>query len=263
MNLQQQFPAQQDDKKQRALLELHDDRSKLKGNPKCNAPQQNGTTSSVQLQNVSAESKARMQKQHSENKILPSPSRYFYVQFNPAELEIEASAPQEQQKNAEDGCVKTQPKKKPQMFLTVTLYFDDAQPYDAFLTEKLTPGVNGSMIATVKNAVQTIRKENVHTVQPEVEAFIAALRNPGTRNITFRWADFSFRGILQDVNATYTMFSVSGRPVRAKVFLRLRHDTEEDSIKPWTNAYSEVFGASENNLTKASQKLSGLLNFNL
>lgn len=249
---------------QQALLELHDNREKMEEKPQYNEPQQNGTTSAVSQtasQNIVKETeknlKGQTNQQTPENK-----TRYFFVQFNPAELVIDASAFQTDQQDSETGQSTKQDQTEPELFLSVTLYFDDVQPYDAFMTEKLNPGVNGSTIASVTNAVQIIEGESIHTVQPQVEALIATLRNPSTRMITFRWADFSFRGILERVSATYTMFSVSGRPVRAKVMLKLRHDTEQENLQPWFDEYDRAFGFGNRTLVKPGQELSSFINFN-
>lgn len=260
MSPEQKFSAQGNGANQQALLELHDDRAKMKEKPTLNEPSQNGPLGSVPVNVVGGAVNAMQNGVQTD--VPKAPIRCFYVQFNPAELVINASALEKEQKDNEKDHVKTQGQTQAELFLSVTLYFDDAQPYDAFMTEKLAPGVNGSTAAAVKNTVQTIRGKNVHTVQPQVEALIAALRNPGTRNMTFRWADFSFCGVLERVDAVYTMFSVSGHPVRAKVFLKLRHDTERDNLAPWFRAYSTAFGADQSNLTTASQQVSNLLNFN-
>ena len=54
--------------------------------------------------------------------------------------------------------------------------------------------------------------------------------------VEFMWGAFFFTGVVESVNATYTMFSQSGNPLRAKVQLKM---------KEWTpdNSYSSGGGA--------------------
>ncbi len=74
-----------------------------------------------------------------------------------------------------------------------------------------------------------------------MEGLVAALRNPYTRNITFRWAKFSFTGQLNTINAQYTMFSPSARPIRAKVNMRLHQELDPDKLQDWYADFDDAF----------------------
>lgn len=55
------------------------------------------------------------------------------------------------------------------------------------------------------------------SVQPEVEGFLAVIKNPFTRKIAFHWGSLYFMGQLNSVSADYVMFNLLGIPMRAKV----------------------------------------------
>jgi len=101
-----------------------------------------------------------------------------------------------------------------------------------------------------------------YTVQPYVEGLISALRNNSTKMMTFQWADFSFSGFLVSINARYTMFSVSGHPVRAEVQLRMRQNVDSIERNKWISDFEKMVGAHES-FTTAGQKVSNLMNLSL
>ena len=43
--------------------------------------------------------------------------------------------------------------------------------------------------------------------------------------VDFEWGTFAFTGVLESVNATYTMFSQQGNPIRAKVSVKMKEYT--------------------------------------
>lgn len=245
-----------------AVLELKDCRAEMQQEATLNQPSQSAIPGVSALANVVQNTANAMRNGASVTAQGPV-TRCFYVQFNPSELKLDANAQTTTRQDGETERVHTDGQCEPRISLETTIYFDDVQPYDAFMAEKLTLNPSTGAVANVVNTGKTIAGTNVHTVQPEVEALIAALRNAGARRVTFRWADFVFVGILESVQATYTMFSVSGRPVRAKVVLRLQHDSDSANIQSWYDAYDTAFGNMEKNLTKFQQKASNLLNLNL
>ena len=105
---------------------------------------------------------------------------------------------------------------RPAISLSMRLYFDEVNLADSFMWEKFTSGVSVQTGVNIATAVAGA-KGKVWTVQTQVEGLVAALRNLYTRKVYFHWADFTFGGQLQTVMAQYTMFSTSGRPVRAVV----------------------------------------------
>ena len=85
---------------------------------------------------------------------------------------------------------------------------------------------------------------------------------PDTRVVTFRWADMAFTGQLIEVQAEYTMFSVSGKPVRSKVRMNIAQQVESDAdIQYWDKVLDTTFsGNGEAGGKDMGQKLGNLLN---
>lgn len=191
-----------------------------------------------------------------------SADKTFFVQFNPSSLQMYSTNPtnmhydlsstNDDQNAANDVVV------APRVELTVTLVFDKMNIYDAFMFDKFNTGVSAT---TVTNIV-TLATGSTFTVQPYVEGLISALRNPYTRSMTFQWADFSFTGRLRQMQANYKMFSVSGRPIRADVQLRLRQDLDMSDMQNWKSQFNKML-TQKSSLVTAGQKVSSLLNLSL
>lgn len=54
-------------------------------------------------------------------------------------------------------------------------------------------------------------------VQPEVERFIAIVRNPYVRQVAFYWGTMCYKGVVRSVDAEYVLFDQEGTPMRATV----------------------------------------------
>lgn len=193
-----------------------------------------------------------------------SQSRTLRVQFNPSELTLNASAVPQSQQDGMTGQSRTLAVEDAKLSLTVTLYFDDMDPYDAFMWDKFTAGLTAQGISNLaKMGMEATGKKKVCSVQGQVEALVAALRNPYTRLISFRWADFAFIGQLNTVRANYTMFSPSGRPIRAQVLLRIQHEMDPQMLQGWYDSFAKAFGGDTSNLVNTGQDKSSLLNLPL
>ena len=193
-----------------------------------------------------------------------SQDRILRVQFNPGELTLNASAIPKSQQDSTTGQSRTMAVESAKLNLTVQLDFDDMQTYDAFMWDKFTAGLSAQGISNMGKMVsEGIGKKTVHSVQGQVEALVAALRNVYTRTISFRWADFAFIGQLNTVRANYTMFSPSGRPIRAQVLLRIQHEMDPAMLKSWYDSFDGAFSGDTSNLVKVEQDMGSLLNLGL
>lgn len=188
-------------------------------------------------------------------------TRIFSVQFNPSSFDIYATSLEVSKFDTvrgEDGKQReyVESAVAPTVEMSVELIFDHVTIADAFMVDKLRQGV----VTTAVTAASAIANKGakVNTVRTEVEGLIGALRNAHTRNITFTWADFSFKGILKDVAAEYTMFSVEGRPIRARVMLRIQQEQKEAVKESWKNDFKAAFGASA--VSSAASKLRSATN---
>lgn len=186
----------------------------------------------------------------------------FFVQFNPSSLQMYSTNTPDPRRDVsgtnDDQTTTNDVVSAPRVELTTTLIFDKMNIYDAFMFDKFNTGVSAT---TVTNIV-TLAKGATFTVQPYVEGLISALRNPYTRSMTFQWADFSFTGRLHQLQANYKMFSVSGRPIRAEVQLRLRQDLDTQDMQRWKSQFNSML-AQKSSMVTAGQKVSNLLNLSL
>ena len=189
-------------------------------------------------------------------------NRRFRVQFNPSELQIYSTTEPVEKLNAQKD---EKAEKKDSLVdspigarleLSTNLFFDHMNVSNSFMMDKpmLPASVSG-----VTNLV-TLGMGDKFTVQTEVEGFIAALRNIYTQTVTFQWADFSFTGTLLHVGAQYTMFSMQGNPVRAKILLRIRQEKGGQKMQSWIDDFGKGFGKDQSNLVRTEQKVGSILN---
>lgn len=165
------------------------------------------------------------------------------VQYNPSSLSIQANAESIPftylQENVDNG-IPNQNIRPPMVVLSVQLVFDAMNPKDAFMAEKFTSISTGGIVSSVAGAIKTASGEG-YTVQPQTNGLLAALLKPHTRVVTFRWADMAFTGHLIEVQADYTMFSVSGKPIRSTVQMNIAQQVESKAdIQYWDNALDQA-----------------------
>ena len=197
--------------------------------------------------------------------------KMFYVQYNPSHLTLNVSTPPPKNyTNTADGRSFLDVQGTAKLQLTVELTFDAMSTYDAFMWDKfsnsiLSSTLNASAIANAANMARDLAgKKKALTVQPEVEALLSALRDPFTRTISFRWADFTFIGSLEAVRANYTMFSPTGRPIRAKGVVRITHEMDPNMLQSFLASRELLFGDNDvGNLTQWNQNWQNLINLNL
>lgn len=247
-----------------AMLVIHDYRSKKN----MKSPASSGGASDADKLAVLQRARSEAVEQALLTGVPPSfpgsQDKTLKVHFNPSQLTINASAIPKSQQDAASGMSRTMAAEDAKLTLTVVLYFDDMDTYDAFMWEKFTSGITAKGIANgVKLTKDLAKKQKPRSVQWQVEALIAALRDPYTRTISFRWANFSFIGQLNTVRANYTMFSTSGRPIRAEVLLRIQHEMDPAMLHNWYASFEEAFGSDGSNLVKPEQNYSALLNLSL
>ena len=193
------------------------------------------------------------------------------MQYNPSHLTLNVSTPPPGNvTNTVDGHALLDINGTAKLQLTVELIFDAMSTYDAFMWDKfsasiLSSGVNASAITNAANMMKDLTgKRKVLSVQPEVEALLAALRDPFTRTISFRWADFTFIGSIETVRAAYTMFSPSGHPIRASMMMRITHEMDPNMLLNFLASRELLFGDKDvGNLTQWNQNWQNLINLNL
>jgi hypothetical protein len=175
---------------------------------------------------------------------VPSVPKHYKVQFNPQELHLNAT----QNCNVQ-GSVEVVDQNKgiakvhidpPQLGLSFQLVFDQMNLAKSFISERFSTGAAAVLTNLATMGAGIGGKD--WSVQPVVEAFIGALRNPYTRRITFSWGEFSFTGSLDGLSANYTMFSAEGKPVRATVDVALK-DTGRKMVSQLKADFEKAFNA--------------------
>ena len=185
----------------------------------------------------------------------------YIVRFNPSTISINAYGGGRIAKTSFDGneAKTVYEGLEATIAFNVQLIFDAESNEDCFMNE--VADIKGN----IKKGVNVVRKKR-YSVQNQVEGFIAALRSPYTRRVTFSWGNLSYRGVLTDVDAEYTMFSIHGRPVRAVVHLGMMctdADIAEDNMGQWKKNFEKAFSSNKTNLESVSQNVGNLLNINL
>jgi hypothetical protein len=163
----------------------------------------------------------------------------FECQFNPEEISINgyggeelpiqnyAKANEEGQKGqrsrGNDDNPSSPPDKKgshmdsakTHIDMSFRLVFDKTNIQDAFYADKYTLSATniGKGIGT---AVQKAKGKS-YSVQPEVEALTAIVRDNNKRLARFAWGDMAYEGVINSVSAEYVMFNTNGEPCRAFV----------------------------------------------
>lgn len=167
---------------------------------------------------------------------------------NPSDAEKMGDGISEKQKS--DKTVKesktvTNGEKPPRIEMRVPLVFDAMNASEAFhhVSNEMNLYSVGSTVSSLIKSGGT-----AYTVQPQVEAFLAALRCSKTRNVNFCWGKMLYSGVLNSVNVNYSMFSMTGKPVRARVELGilLCDSSLADPFKTvWYEKYKTAFGKSD------------------
>ena len=188
----------------------------------------------------------------------------FEVQFNPAEITISGYAGERlptqnfisdkrdrDQNNPQDANKDPKPPKPSSRMaaadtrinMTFKVVFDKSDPWDSFYADKFTLGQTSLATGAAKTIAKAAgKKEN--SVQNEVEALHAAARNKYRRLAMFIWGDMCYEGKINSIDSEYTMFNVSGQPVRASVTINMVLFGKEDlgkNIENWKNEYDQDF----------------------
>lgn len=80
------------------------------------------------------------------------------------------------------------------------------------------------------------------TVQQQVEGFLAAIRNQHTRRVNFIWGNLRYSGVLNSIQACYTMFRPDGRPIHAEIQVGLLCMDEKQGQEQgrWKKCYHDL-----------------------
>ncbi|MBQ2116052.1 MAG: hypothetical protein II193_05650 [Lachnospiraceae bacterium] len=111
--------------------------------------------------------------------------------------------------------------------------------------------------------------ESKYSVQSQVEGLLALLTRNSSRMIVLHWDKMTFVGKLNNINATYSMFSSSGRPVKAKIHLKLIDRAKEpesgksEAAEYWDDAFNSLFGSADKSslveINRNTDSMSGIV----
>jgi hypothetical protein len=187
------------------------------------------------------------------------------VQFNPSTLRIDANTDSMDAEYMMNNMTKLPNKmtRSASIVLHVELIFDEVNVRDAFFADKFR--VSASDAASfVGNAIASeIKGESAaYSVLPQTNAMIALLTQY-TPEVTFSWGKLSFRGLVHEITAQYLMFSMSGRPIRSKVSMRIVQEISDRDKSSWETAFTSFFDDKTVLAQHESKMLQkqGLLNF--
>lgn len=109
--------------------------------------------------------------------------------------------------------------------LSLTLYFDSMGE----------PGRLSSAGAAVGMAASVLSSGSLPPVTDTTKKITAAMRVSGTEHrpplVAFKWGNLNFQGVVTSMTETFTMFDMSGKPIRSKVDLTIRADGDEKAEK--------------------------------
>lgn len=172
------------------------------------------------------------------------------VLFNPSEYQLTDSASYSEKKvPGLDGPI-IQYISGDATELSVSLFLDTYVPGTPSLLPVSIPGISGG---DSSQDVSAITKEIA-----DATSIVGSLHRPP--KVTFQWGSLNFEGVITKMNHTYTMFTESGMPVRAKVNLtfkslispkdkrrkspfespdRTKYRTVREGTRLWDLAYAE------------------------
>lgn len=122
-------------------------------------------------------------------------SKLLKIQFNPNSLKFTSGAPNKEGSQKEKKSI---------------VYDDGKGPASFQMPEKFK---NLSMSFSVVFDRSRFPLDN--SVQPEVEGFLAVMKNPYLRQVAFHWGKIYYKGRLTKLDAHYKMFTKIGIPTRA------------------------------------------------
>jgi len=189
----------------------------------------------------------------------------FKVQFNPSTLTLNAhGGGQYETKNFSEPTEGEEKKfsysydARPfSVTLDVDLIFNKVDVSDAFID--MLPNL-GNMKGIKNFSESLVNKSADYSVQNEIEGLIATTRVFTTCVLSFNWGQMSYSGVLQSLEASYTVFNPKGEPVAGTVHLSMiliDEGVNEKSKGKWAMAYQNAFGDGAKKLSSIESSIGG------
>lgn len=194
--------------------------------------------------------------------------RKIQVQYNPSSISFSTSTDDAELKSIQGSSnsqeIVLQNSSPAGTTMSIDLLFDDVNNMDAFMNEKFTAS-SGMVASAVAKGVY-----NKHSVTRQVNVFMGMITSSATRCVTFLWSEFCFQGELTSVGSEFTMFNVSGNPIKGKVSLSIQKKEGCDPVSQNENnkAFDRLFGgdafaSAVTDSKSLGDKLGNLLNLNV
>jgi hypothetical protein len=171
-------------------------------------------------------------------------SHILQVQYNPSSISFRAnSEPIPANRLQQNVVSEIQPQftRAPSVVMSVQLVFDAMNVKDSFMADKFRLSAS-DVVGGAVTAIRVLRGKKF-TVRPHTNALLIMLMRKKSALVTFHWADMTFHGLVSEVRARYTMFSVSGEPVRSFIdFSISQRVTGDTDNKYWEKAIDKCFG---------------------
>ena len=173
-------------------------------------------------------------------------AKSYKVQFNPSNLQIRSvgggrfAITDYGTENEGDTKVE-RTGMAPHITVSFRIIIDETNNADAFMTDKFSVSASGTAQNLGTLAATTIGKKEF-TVRPQVEGFLGAVRSSYHRAVVLQWGKMRYAGMLNAVQARYTMFSTSGNPIRAEIDITLQaaSTSSEAMLTFWKKRYADI-----------------------
>ena len=202
----------------------------------------------------------------------------FNCQFNPETIEVSGFGGEElatekfrtqDERPGEKGTGSVMASATTHIEMHFKLVFDKCNIQDAFYIDKFTlSGTN--LVKGAATAIKSGVTGKGYSVQPEVEALTAIVRDRKKTLARFVWGDMAYEGIINSISAEYVMFNVNCEPIRAFVNVgMILYDEEVDGAHSdvWIKEYlNDIYSIKDSSITgriideiggEAAQDISG------
>lgn len=207
----------------------------------------NDKTSTTDLQSLKDFADSLSADEYDPSALLGGDFISFPVQYNPKSIHFDCVAGEMNfERGVGGGNEQTiSSKVNAQINFSFELIFQDVDVLDAFGQDTLSKTMNSLNNISV-STVTSLFSSTEHSVQKQVDGLISLVSDKDTDLVVFHWADMTFIGNIKSVNATYDMFSNSGKPISAKVRIVMTDggcgDLGVQVNTYWDNRFNEIFG---------------------
>lgn len=172
--------------------------------------------------------------------------RAFRFQFNPSNLQIRSVgggrfAITDYGTEDENDTSMERTQMKPHIVISFKIIVDATNNADAFMFDKFSLSPSGVAQNLGTLAARAGGKKEF-SVRSQVEGFLAVVNDSYNRMVILQWGRLRYTGIMNSVEARYTMFSTSGNPIRAEISMSIQSAGKENEsmLGFWRKRYASI-----------------------